>query len=280
MDSPVKNMDFLVKHWAGYPRRLNSPFPLQAVGYLPAKQEWIRHAFTTYNFSLILRGVGIYRRKGRTWPVQAPCVITQSPGDYVEYGATPPGETWSELYLIYDAAHLPALRRRGFVKDSRPIWPIRNPDAVQARIEELRALTGSRHPEMIADRVDSVCERLVMETLLPEIETGDEVIQHIVISMRQHPGEIFDMESVARRHGMSLSTLRRRWFQSLRVSPGRYLLNLRIQCASRLLAETRRPVGEIAAESGFEDPLYFSRRFKLETHLTPLEYRRRYRVPS
>ena len=90
--------------------------------------------------------------------------------------------------------------------------------------------------------------------------------------------ENHDFEELARRHGISASTLRRRWHEALKTTPGRYLLDLRIQKARRLLAETTLQVGEIARESGFEDMLYFSRRFKLETGLAPSLYRRYYRI--
>ena len=135
--------------------------------------------------------------------------------------------------------------------------------------------------ERTADRVDSVCERLILESLLPGIkrdrpERDDQVIQQIVVQFRNRPHLSHDLEETARRHGMSTSTLRRRWFDALKITPGRYLLNLRLQNARRLLAETTLTVGEIAERTGFEDMFYFSRRFKLETKLTPTQYRRRY----
>ena len=47
--------------------------------------------------------------------------------------------------------------------------------------------------------------------------------------------------------------------------------------AQRLLAETSMPIGEVAAQSGFQDMFYFSRRFRLESGLSPTQYRKRYR---
>jgi AraC-like DNA-binding protein len=43
--------------------------------------------------------------------------------------------------------------------------------------------------------------------------------------------------------------------------------------ACRLLVETRKTVGEIAAELNFADPLYFSRRFKQLVGVPATEYR-------
>lgn len=49
----------------------------------------------------------------------------------------------------------------------------------------------------------------------------------------------------------------------------------RMEEAARLLRNTLMTVGEIACELGFEDPLYFSRRFRAFFSLSPTEYRRR-----
>jgi len=281
MDSLIKNMDFLVKHWA-FPRRFPSPCPLLSMGEIRGKDHWVRRTFSTCNFSLILRGRGEFHRKKRIWPVQAPCVITQWPGEPLAYGPPAPKETWDELYMIFDARCMPWFRQRGYVQDNRPVWPIHNLEGVMAQVDELRSLAGSRSPELIADRIDRICERLILESLLPGIrmgpETGDHLVHSLEQQLRQRPQEPHDFDRMARDHGLSSSTLRRRWSQALKTTPGRYLLNLRIQKARRLLAETTLQVGEIAAQSGFQDMLYFSRRFKIETALTPSQYRRRYRI--
>lgn len=215
--------------------------------------------------------------------MQAPFVITQWPGDALDYGPHVSAETWDELYLIYDAKCMPWFRQRGFVDEARPVWPIHDLERVMAQVDELRALSRSQSMELTADRVDSICERLILESLLPGIKKGrpdrdDQIVQQIVVQFRNHPHLSHDLEEIARRHGMSTSTLRRRWFDAFKIAPGRYLLNLRLQNARRLLAETTLPVGEIAAQTGFQDMFYFSRRFKLETKLTPTQYRRRYHV--
>ncbi|HEX2952161.1 MAG TPA: AraC family transcriptional regulator, partial [Armatimonadota bacterium] len=58
------------------------------------------------------------------------------------------------------------------------------------------------------------------------------------------------------------------------VSPYRYQLGIRIQRAEKLLLETGMSVSEIAASVGFDDPLYFSRIFKIFTGEAPRRYKR------
>ncbi|MHB0999118.1 MAG: helix-turn-helix transcriptional regulator [Armatimonadota bacterium] len=59
----------------------------------------------------------------------------------------------------------------------------------------------------------------------------------------------------------------------LDISPMRYLQRVRIEAAKRLLATTDIPINEIAAQTGFEDPLYFSRVIKRVTGHSPTSFR-------
>ena len=122
MNAASKNMDFLTKHWAPYRRKYPALFPLVSSDYLPAKAQWMRTRFATCNFSMILRGEGRFERAGVIWPVQAPCVITQWPGEQVAYGPT--GGTWAEWYLVYDRSQFKRFRERGLVDISKPAWPV------------------------------------------------------------------------------------------------------------------------------------------------------------
>lgn len=59
----------------------------------------------------------------------------------------------------------------------------------------------------------------------------------------------------------------------LDISPIRYLQRIRIEAGKRLLITTDIPVNEIAAQVGFEDPLYFSRVLKRVTGHSPTSFR-------
>ena len=280
MDRLFNNMDFLVKHWAPFPRRYPSPFPLITANREPQKKEWMRGKFDTCNFSLILRGRGEFRRAGQTWPIQAPCVLTQWPKEYVEYGP-PLGETWDELYLIYDARLMSKFKQCRLIDPQRPVWPIGDIAAVNAQIEEMEILTNSTAPEGVVDRMDRICERLILETLLarPHEEEGDQGIRRLIAEVQRHPEKPVDFEELAMRHGMSASTFRRRWATATgKLPPARFLQQLRLRAACRLLAETTRPINEIAHAVGFEDELYFSRRFRTEMQMAPRDYRNAYHV--
>lgn len=277
MDSVFKNMDSTVKHWAPFPRRFPSAFPIVTTGFLREKDSWVRNTFSVCAFSLILRGSGHLIRQGKTWRVQAPCVFTQWPGDYLEYG---PDETWDELFLIYDVGFMAKLQECRFVDLERPMWPIADVAAANAQIAEMELLVRSSTPELVVDRVDRICERIVLETWLTtrSMADGEQAIHTLLSEVRRDLRKVVDLEQEAAKHGMSLSTFRRRWAAISDIPPARYLQQLRIREACRLLVETNRPIYEIAHDVGFDDEFYFSRRLRKETQMAPREYRKTYQI--
>jgi AraC-like DNA-binding protein len=272
-------MDFSIAHWAPYPRRYPSAFPVVTVQFANHKEHWVHQAFGTCDFSLILRGRGEFLRFGKTWSVQAPCVITQWPGEYVEYGPLA-GETWDELYFVYDASLMPKFQQCGLIDLERPVWPIADWATLNVHLAEMEQLARVAVPERVVDRVDRLCEQIILSTWLPphNAAEGGPEMNALLAEVRRDLSRPVDLEQEAARQGMSISTFRRRWAAISDVPPARYLQQLRMREACRLLVETVRPIYEIADAVGFADEFYFSRRFRLETHLSPRDYRKTYQT--
>jgi AraC-like DNA-binding protein len=271
-------MDFLTKHWAPYRRKYPALFPLVSSDFLPAKTNWLRARFDTCNFSMILRGEGRFERAGKCWPVQAPCVITQWPGEPVAYGPT--GGTWAEWYLVYDRSRLRRFRERGLVDPSKPVWPVADPASLRVHLAEFSALARSSDPEWVVDRADRIAERAILDTWLPPGAPmeDDSEIRAAAAGLRESLSTIWDFDKLAARHGFSTTTFRRRWVEVIGTPPARYLQQLRIAEACRLLVESPLQIKAVAAAAGFEDEFYFSRRFRIEVGQSPREYRKTYRL--
>lgn len=76
--------------------------------------------------------------------------------------------------------------------------------------------------------------------------------------------------------GLSESHFRARFLQELGVSAGKYLRQLRLNEAKRLLRETRDPIKAIAQQLAYSDVVAFHRAFKRQESITPTRYRQRY----
>ena len=66
--------------------------------------------------------------------------------------------------------------------------------------------------------------------------------------------------------------------QSTGKSPQRFLMNYRMIKAAEMLASTEKPVNEIGASVGYENPMHFSRAFKNIYGVSPREWRNSHKL--
>jgi AraC-like DNA-binding protein len=265
------------RHLAPIARRFTASPPVSLVGHLREKTSRVTCPFTSFNYSFVLRGRGTYRYQGQMLTVEAPSVITQSPGQPVDYG---PDETWDELFLIYDVQELPHLAESGLVPN-HPLWPIQDPGQLQPHLAALVRVLSLPYLDPQIDKVDALCAMLVLESLGgPPIVPGHpeaDVIRRSELYLNTHLYDDVNLAALADAHGLRPAAFRRHWMRVVGIPPARYLMQQRIKEACRLLVESPMAVGKIAGLLRFDDPLYFSRKFRLATGLTATEYRRRYR---
>lgn len=72
---------------------------------------------------------------------------------------------------------------------------------------------------------------------------------------------------------LSVSALERRFRKHLGKTPKQYINDARLTHARKLLFETDLPIGEVAYQSGFNEPSYFSKQFSKLFGCVPSEFR-------
>lgn len=92
---------------------------------------------------------------------------------------------------------------------------------------------------------------------------------------RQFANPDFSFSQVAQEAGMTNSSFTRAFQKHTGKLPTEYLVELRIQYAKELLAQTDQSVLEIAEAVGYYSASSFSKRFKSYADMTPKEYRQR-----
>ncbi len=84
-----------------------------------------------------------------------------------------------------------------------------------------------------------------------------------------------DFARIAQR---SIASFKREFSTIYKTSPGKWLIQKRLDYASLLLHTSSKPVNEIAFESGFENNTHFSRVFKEKFGVPPLQFRQQQQV--
>ncbi len=102
---------------------------------------------------------------------------------------------------------------------------------------------------------------------------NDGVVGKACTMMVESLSQQIDFERFAASVAMSYSVFRRRFKDHTGMAPNQYLLELRLEKASRLLRNSTLSVERIAELVGFTSVSYFSRFFKERCGMSPLHFR-------
>lgn len=102
---------------------------------------------------------------------------------------------------------------------------------------------------------------------------SDPELARLVNLMRVELAHELDLDSFARRLGISVNTLIRRFRAAYGATPYSYLTTMRYSMAARLLEENRLSIDEICEAVGVKDRFHFSRMFLRRYGLPPGRYR-------
>ncbi|MCP1103570.1 two-component system response regulator YesN [Aequitasia blattaphilus] len=126
--------------------------------------------------------------------------------------------------------------------------------------------------------VESVCAEYKVHILSLLVSTVPEYLSPALCSALTYIHENYKnkigLKEVAGAIHMNASYLSTLFQKEMSVGFARYLLELRIRTAKKLLVNTNYKVKDVAEQSGFYDYHYFARAFKNMTDLSPLEYRK------
>jgi AraC-like DNA-binding protein len=136
------------------------------------------------------------------------------------------------------------------------------------------AYTRAQLSLLLLEVVSAFEAEIIEATAEHRPEAHSERIDKVRAIVGKRLGEKLSIEEVAGLLNISPSCLAARIRRVTGLSFGELLCEARLLRARELLIYTDKRVSEIAFDCGFEDHAYFSRKFRLEVGMSPLNYRR------
>jgi len=99
-------------------------------------------------------------------------------------------------------------------------------------------------------------------------------IRRVLEFIEENLGAVIGIENLVEISAMSASSLMRSFKKATGKSAAAYVKERRLQVAEEMLSRTRKPLGQIAFETGFCDHAHFTRSFKARFSITPSKWRR------
>ncbi|MBI5915763.1 MAG: helix-turn-helix transcriptional regulator [Bacteroidetes bacterium] len=108
----------------------------------------------------------------------------------------------------------------------------------------------------------------------PELQNGSGLVRKVMEQIHLHADSTdFNVEKLCRKVGMSYTQLHRKVTLLSGKNPNQLIREVRLYRAKELLHDHGIHISEVAFQSGYSDPSYFSRIFTKETGMTPSEFR-------
>lgn len=249
--------------------RLAQPLCLQA-GDVAVMARGCMHTVSTHEDMGAVRTVSL----AHTWPLPD----GGTPGD------APPHALLSGAYQFW---HNPV---HPFFAEMPDWWVLRGhegpyPRAMAHSLELLQQELARRElgsETLVYGLLDVIFVLLMREVLQRQGERSacwshgirDPQVMQAVQAMHDDCAHAWTLDKLARRAGLSRTSLAERFRESMGHTPLHYLRTVRMQKAMAALSESERSLEQIAREVGYTDAFSFSKVFKRTVGVAPRDFRR------
>ena len=132
-----------------------------------------------------------------------------------------------------------------------------NPEELRTLLRRLEATLLAREQQVVSRRESDVAS----------------LVESVRLYLQENYGSPVDFSALAESLGFSAPYLSKLFHEQTGSSPSKYLTDLRMRQAKKLLLDTSLTVREIAARVGYPDPFHFSRSFKNTVGTSPAQFR-------
>lgn len=243
-----------------------------------------RRTLQNYQLVYISRGRGEYRgRKETVSPLSAGDMMIIPP--YTPHCYLPDKRTgWKEYWIGMRGPSIDAKFRNGFFSPHQTIYKVGiREDLVQLYNQAIAMAfsenaTGRQIMSGIGELILGLSRHYDRNQYYPD----DILLRNMDrarLIMRENVLKGISPREVAEQINMGYSLFRRVFKQYMNVSPGHFMLELKLQNARHRLLSTVLTVKEIAHDLGYEDSTCFISVFKKYTGYTPMAYREEFSAP-
>lgn len=234
--------------------------------------------------NLTIKGRGRVFEGDKGFEVGPGDLLLLPPGVEHSYGLAPNAKTWWHRWVYFQPrAHWAAWLKWETQTHGVNVLRHRDDDLLLEQDRLFAEITRwSADPQKLSlELAMNLVERLLLlcskQNQAPKIaENSDERLLLACKFMTDNLHRHASVEEVAAHANLSASRLMHLFALERGTSVMRWWEQQRIQLASQILRITKMPVQQVAAQVGYEDPLYFSRVFRKHAGVSPKEFRARH----
>lgn len=241
--------------------------------------------WTQYNYLFyVIDGRKIWHTAGGTYDIQKDSCVFVRKGGFILEQIVDTGFCVMLFFIpdefICDTLHTRAQPLAKYEQHFEPVMLLESSDTLKGFFHSMSSyFTESREPdssllelkfkELILNIADNAANKDLLSYFCSLLHEPQAVLLKRV--MEDNFCYNLKLETYAELSNRSLSAFKRDFEKLFQCTPGKWLLEKRLNHALHLLSNQNKTVGEAAWESGFESPSHFSRAFKTRFGKGPSE---------
>jgi len=256
----IKRIDRHARSHPGGPTPL--PLELISVGrsFWTPGASYERVRASRFGLELIIRGGVDLIQNGRRFEAGPGDLFILHRGSHHTY-ASQPGYDWTlKRFVVLQGTGLDSLVKSLGLEGISAI-SLRHPARMEQLFRQLWTCC-ERDRQGEAHRASSILYSMLMETHQSLPTAGDGRLAPILRHLQLHLDKTLNRDDLARVAKMSYSHLNRLFKNEVGRSPMAHFEGLKMERARFYLMETTWSVQQVARQLGYEDPLYFSTRYR------------------
>ena len=248
----------------------------QIVGYLKSLGgfHWAQTIDSGIILSYILEGKGILHKNGRTYPFEEGMTGFSAAGDKIEYFDTP-GHPWRYIWLHIDGAKTSRIWKHLTSGEDLPPHRLDQGEELLSLLKDAlrKAKSNNYGCYYSVSLAWSLLDLLGVEMKGTEGATDISLAETCAAYINGHLSNAPTVDELAERFKVSRVTVFRAFKEKFGISPKGFIEDMRFRKATKLLADLRLEVKEIAFQCGFKDQSHFSCQFKRKFGASPGQWR-------
>lgn len=227
-------------------------------------------------FHIIQSGRGIFNADGKDFEVGKDQLFCFFPGQYIEYHDFP--ETpWKYTWIGFEGPKVDTALAGIEITKKNPLVDLSDNLKFKAvllpGIQQI--IKNSYHQFFPVIFAWNLLNVLAPSNFEQPASDNQKLYEEAKILLDSQMENILTVDLLAERLGVNRSTLFRAFKNYGKISPKKYIDDIRFEKATELLIHSKMPISRIARACGFAEHHYFSNAFRKRFGLTPGEYRDR-----
>lgn len=185
---------------------------------------------------------------------------------------------WEEFWVGFRGHYAQFLMRQECFNPEQSLMPIGFKSEllnIFTRLIDTLKFEGTAYQQIATCQVIQLLGIVYTSALMNDTSRNrrEQIVHQVRYAIQGIWAQPIDFKKLAEECNVSYVWLRKAFKDVMGVAPGQYHLNLKIEKAIQMLEATTLSVSEIAYQTGFESPFYFSRIFRKKMAMSPSEFR-------